>query len=80
MSECKTVKINLGDLVADLVFHTSVGKDEDVVSLKSRFEALLLEQKPKTRGDMFKYLLSNKVVLTEPNLLTYFSGIKRCYG
>ena len=52
-------------------------------------EAYVSNQKPKGFEDsmslsrvayMFKYLLSNKVVLTEPNLLTYFSGIKRCYG
>lgn len=80
MSECKTVKINLGDLVADLVFHTSVGKDEDVASLKGRFEALLLEQSSKTKEAMLKYLLSNKRVLTEPALLTYFSNIKEYCG
>lgn len=80
MSECKTVKINLGDLVADLMFHTSVGKVEDVNSIKSRFETLFSEQSSKTRGAMLKYLLSNKVVLTEPTLLNYFSNIKVYHG
>jgi hypothetical protein len=80
MSECKTVKINLGDLVADLMFHTSVGKAEDVNSIKSRFETLFSEQSSKTRGAILKYLLSNKVVLTEPTLLNYFSNIKVYHG
>ena len=80
MSECKTVKINLGDLVEDLLFHTYGGKDGDVNHIKSRFETLLFEQSSKTRGAMLKYLLSNKVVLTEPNLLTYFSNISLHHG
>ena len=80
MSECKTVKINLGALVADLRFYNSIGKYDEVSDLKGRFEALFVEQSSKTKGAMLKYLLSNKVVLTEPYLTTYFSNIREFLG
>ena len=80
MSECKTVKINLSDLIADLRFHISLGELESANLIKGRFEELLSEQSGKTRVAMLNYLLSNKVVLTEPNLLVYFNNVRRLYA
>lgn len=72
MGHSKTVKINLKQLIADLIFAFS-DKDENAIKdVKSKFEEVYSIQNTMMKNNIIKYLLSNKVVLDNKKLYNYF--------
>lgn len=72
MTQNKTIKINLKNLIADLLF-ASIDKNEGLVKeLKKEFEVIYGNQNIIMKNNILKYLLSNNVVKENKNLLEYF--------
>lgn len=77
MNESKTVKINLKQLIADLVF-AFTDKNQDVIeSVKKDFEGILELQSDSMKSSIMKYLLSNNVVQDNKKVLKYFKSFPK---
>jgi hypothetical protein len=77
MSESKTVKINLKQLIADLVFAFTDKNEDNINLIKQRFEKFFNLQNVIMKDNIINYLLSNNVVQDNKKLLKYFKSFPK---
>lgn len=74
MIESKTVKINLKQLIADLVFAFTDKNEDNINSVKEHFETVFDAQGERMKHNIISYLLSNDVVKDNIKVLKYFKS------
>jgi len=73
MGQSKTVKINLKQLIANLIFAFADKNQENVERIKNDFELIYNNESVSMKGNIIQYLLSNKIVQDNEKLLNYFN-------
>lgn len=74
MSESKTVKINLKQLIADLVFAFTDKNKDNINSVKEHFESVFNAQGDSMKNSIISYLVANNVVKDNVKVLKYFKS------